>query len=523
MDIITSIQEWLKNPWIVLGLSAAILFLGWILSQWIASFTVRLLHRSGFINLLIRRLNFAEERSVDRFAHNLIRIAIILASLWGAWSTVNTHADLGSFITTAGQAVGNFIQLPLVLFLLNLFLVGLATILLSRLFGWIRSGFEAVARRLEAEKGNRLKGFKFQSVQIFTAEQLTSFLLGVNRYLRYVVNILLFLIYLTGVFSVFPQTRGIVTNVLASLTQIIQLGWQSFINYLPSLLNLIIIVLVTYYFLKLIRFVFGEIEKGTIAFAGFHRDWAIPTYQLLRFVVIALALVIAFPYLPGSGSPAFQGVSVFVGLLFSLGSTSVVSNIVSGVVLTYTRSFRVGDRVKIADTIGDIIEKGLLVTRVRTIKNVEITIPNSMVMSSHIVNYSAVSKERGLILNTTITLGYDISWRLIHQTLIKAAQATNGILSEPRPFVLQTSLDDFYVSYELNAYTDQPNKMAVVYSELHQNIQDACNEAGIEILSPHYKALRDGNQSTIPADYLPKDYQAPPFNLRVKPNKEKTE
>jgi small-conductance mechanosensitive channel len=188
-------------------------------------------------------------------------------------------------------------------------------------------------------------------------------------------------------------------------------------------------------------------------------------------------------------------------------------------VLTYARAFRVGDRVQIANTVGEVIDKGLLVTRVRTIKNVEITIPNGMVMGSHIINYSTASQEHGLILNTTVTLGYDISWRLIHETLIKAARATNGILPEPRPFVLQTSLDDFYVSYELNAYTDQPNKMAVVYSDLHQNIQDFCNEAGIEILSPHYKALRDGNPSTIPSDYQPRDYQAPPFQVNVTENK----
>ncbi len=305
------------------------------------------------------------------------------------------------------------------------------------------------------------------------------------------------------------------SNILASLFQSISKGWQGFVDYLPSLLNLIVIVVVIYYLLKFVRFIFDEIEKGTITLANFHRDWAIPTYQLLRFVVIAIGLVFVFPYLPGSGSPAFQGVSVFIGLLFSLGSTSVVANIVSGVVLTYTRAFHVGDRVKIADTVGDIIEKGLLVTRVRTIKNVEITIPNGMVMGSHIINYSIVSQERGLILNTTITLGYDIPWRLVHETLAKAAKATNGILPEPHPFVLQTSLDDFYVSYELNAYTDQPNKMAFIYSELHQNIQDACNEAGIEILSPHYDALRDGNSSTIPSDYLPKDYQAPPFNIKT--------
>ena len=394
------------------------------------------------------------------------------------------------------------------------------TFVLFKLIGWVKTGFKFLENRIKAEQGKRLKGFKIQRVQIFTASQLTSFLLIVNQYARYAINILLTLIYLTGVFSIFPQTRGIVTNILNSVFLSIGKGWQGFVAYLPSLLNLIVIIVITYYGLKLIRFFFDEIEKGTIVLSGFHPEWAIPTYQLVRFLVIALALVLAFPYLPGSSSPAFQGVSVFIGLLFSLGSTSVVANIVSGVVLTYTGAFRVGDRVKIADTVGDVIEKGLLVTRIRTIKNVEITIPNGMVMGSHIINYSAVSQEEhGLILNTTVTLGYDISWRLIHETLIKAAQATNGILPVPRPFVLQTSLDDFYVSYELNAYTDQPNKMAAVYSELHQNIQDFCNEAGIEILSPHYGALRNGNPSTIPTDYLPKDYQAPPFPIKMSRDK----
>ena len=130
-------------------------------------------------------------------------------------------------------------------------------------------------------------------------------------------------------------------------------------------------------------------------------EWAEPTYQIVRVLVIALAVVMAFPFIPGSDSSAFQGVSIFIGFIFSLGSTSVVANIIAGVVLTYTRSFHPGDRVKIADTVGDIIERSLLVTRIRTIKNVEITIPNSMILSSHVINYSKSSKEMGLILNTT--------------------------------------------------------------------------------------------------------------------------
>lgn len=520
MNVSAFIQSNLKIVWVIMGLSALILLFGWLTSRWIAKIVAGLINRTPVVNLIVKRFNFPDVELVNQRIQQTTRLIVILFTVWGAWQTLNNHPDIKEFITSARQAILNFVQLPAVVFILNLALIGVETFVLFKLIGWVKTGFKFLENRIKAEQGKRLKGFKIQRVQIFTASQLTSFLLIVNQYARYAINILLTLIYLTGVFSIFPQTRGIVTNILNSVFLSIGKGWQGFVAYLPSLLNLIVIIVITYYGLKLIRFFFDEIEKGTIVLSGFHPEWAIPTYQLVRFLVIALALVLAFPYLPGSSSPAFQGVSVFIGLLFSLGSTSVVANIVSGVVLTYTGAFRVGDRVKIADTVGDVIEKGLLVTRIRTIKNVEITIPNGMVMGSHIINYSAVSQEEhGLILNTTVTLGYDISWRLIHETLIKAAQATNGILPVPRPFVLQTSLDDFYVSYELNAYTDQPNKMAAVYSELHQNIQDFCNEAGIEILSPHYGALRNGNPSTIPTDYLPKDYQAPPFPIKMSRDK----
>lgn len=519
MDIPTFLQNSLKVVWVILGLSALILILGWILSRWIAKLVVGLINRTLIVNFVVNRLKLPDAELVNHRIRQVTRILVVLLSAWVGWQILNSHPDISEFIISAGQAIRSFVQLPAVIFTFNLALIGLETFVLFKVIGWIKAGFQVIANRIKAEQDKRLKGFKIQRVQVFTASQLTRFLLAVSQYARYVVNILLILIYLTGVFSVFPQTRGVVTNTLTSIFQTIEKGWQGFVGYLPSLLSLVVIIVITYYGLKLIRFLFNEVEKGTITLSGFHSEWAIPTYQLVRFLVIALALVLAFPYLPGSSSPAFQGVSVFIGLLFSLGATSVVANIVSGVVLTYTRAFHVGDRVKIADTIGDVIEKGLLITRIRTIKNVEISIPNGMVMGSHIINYSVVSQEHGLILNTTITLGYDIPWRLIHETLIKAAQATNGILAEPRPFVLQTSLDDFYVSYEINAYTEQPNKMAVIYSDLHQNIQDFCNEAGIEILSPHYGALRDGNPSTIPSDYLPKDYQAPPFQIKMNRDK----
>jgi small-conductance mechanosensitive channel len=209
-------------------------------------------------------------------------------------------------------------------------------------------------------------------------------------------------------------------------------------------------------------------------------------------------VIVVFPYLPGSDSPFFRGISIFIGVLFSLGSSSAISNIVAGVVLTYMRPFKEGDVVKITDTIGKVIEKKLLVTRIRTIKNVHITIPNSMVLSSHITNYSSSSAENNLILHTTITVSYDVSWTKVHELLKSAAKQTDLVLNTAEPFVLQKALDAYYVSYELNVYTQTPTKMANIYSDLHRNILDVFNAAGIELLSPQYNSIRDGNQITIP-------------------------
>lgn len=276
------------------------------------------------------------------------------------------------------------------------------------------------------------------------------------------------------------------------------------------------IIFVFRYVFRALNFLKTEVEKGNLEINGFYKDWANPTYQIIKVIVFAFMVIVIFPYLPGSDSPIFQGVSVFLGFLFTFGSAGSLSNVMAGLVLTYMRLFKIGDRVKIGDVTGDVIEKSLLVTRVRTIKNEIISIPNSTVMSSHTINYSSDAPDKGLIIHTTVTLGYDVPWRDVQTTLIDAALKTDLILKEPSPFVLQTSLDDFYVSYQINAYVREANKQATIYSNLHQNIQDLCNERGIEILSPHYRAARDGNMTTIPANYLDKDYKAPSFNVNIK-------
>jgi small-conductance mechanosensitive channel len=223
--------------------------------------------------------------------------------------------------------------------------------------------------------------------------------------------------------------------------------------------------------------------------------------MITRFVLHIFMFIMIFPFLPGSDTAIFQGVSVFVGLLISIGSSSAIANAVAGLVITYMRPFKIGDRIKIDDITGDVMEKSALVTRIRTIKNEDITIPNAKILTSHTINYSAPARETGLIIHTTVTIGYDAPWRTVHSLLIEAAASTPDVLKTPPPFVLQTSLDDFYISYQVNVFVGDASRMMKIKSDLHQNIQDSFNRGGVEIMSPHYRSERDGNEVTIPKNW----------------------
>jgi small-conductance mechanosensitive channel len=365
-------------------------------------------------------------------------------------------------------------------------------------------------------------GIQIGNVEIIPSSKISFFWLRVLRIIRFFVLFLLLFNYATFVLRLFPWTRVFGESILGYFSQSLELVLSSIGQYLPNAFIIAIIIFITYYLIRLIKPFFTAIERGSLIIPGFYTDWAKPTYNILLVIIIAIAAIVAFPYLPGFNSPAFQGISVFLGLLLSLGSTSAIANVIGGIILIYTRAFRIGDHIQIGDVIGDLIEKNFLVIRICTPTNKIITIPNSSLLSSNVINFSISSRElnRNLIIQTKITLGYDLPWRKAHKTLIEAALKTEHILKEPAPFVLQTSLDNFYISYQLNAYTNQPNLMVIIYSELHQNIQDTCNEAGIEILSPSYTSLRDGNTTTIPENYLPSDYVAPPFRVQSSDNQE---
>jgi small-conductance mechanosensitive channel len=396
--------------------------------------------------------------------------------------------------------------------------IGLVLLVLALSWGitWlIRKGYSRLLAFIDTNKSKILRDFTYKDYTFLSAEQELRVILVVLKIFRWFVYAILLYISLPIIFSIFPFSRdwadALFQLIWSPFKGVLVAVWE----YLPNLFTILVIYFVMRYLIRFVGYIFHEIEAEKLKISGFHADWAMPTYGIVRFLLYAFMFVLIFPYLPGSDSNIFKGVSVFIGVLFSLGSSSAIANMVAGLVITYMRPFKIGDRIRIGEVTGDVIEKTLLVTRVKTTKNEVITIPNSAVLNGNTTNYSSEAQERGLIIHTTVTIGYDVPWKTMHQALIDAALRTELLLDEPRPFVLQTSLDDFYVSYQINAYTREAGRQAHVYSNLHQNIQDICNERGIEILSPHYRAARDGNMSTIPAQYLPGDYKAPPFQVNL--------
>ena len=362
----------------------------------------------------------------------------------------------------------------------------------NRLFKWINTKVDYFESKLKRKRKNILR--------YLIPKGSHSAMLTVSNVLRYIVLIIISILYLPLLFRFLPWTKGIVQQFYSFITDPINAMLKGLLDFLPDLFIIIIIVYITKYIIRVLSYLEQEYEKDNITLKGFHKDWAKPTLNIIKIIIYAFALIFMFPYLPGSSSPAFKGVSLFLGLLLSLGSTSAISNIVAGIVITYMRPFMIGDRVRVGETIGDVIEKSLLVTKIRTIKNEDVTIPNATIINTHLWNYTKNAKELGVILHTSVTIGYDVPWDKVNKLLMKAARNTKLTQRTPAPFVLQKSLDDNYVSYEINVYTKQAAKMQAIYSDLHRNILEAFNNAKIEILSPMYIAARDGNPSTIPSE-----------------------
>ena len=370
---------------------------------------------------------------------------------------------------------------------------------LFRLTNWLLRKLKVRILRL---KDTKIKPVSIQGYELLDAQKQANLLVFLASVGRYILMGLQLLFTVPLIFIIFPQTEGLAYRLLGYIWNPIRGIFVGIIDYIPKLFTIIVIWYAVKYLVRFVLYLAREVEGGRLKINGFYPDWAMPTFHIIRFLLYAFMIAMIYPYLPGSNSGVFQGISVFVGLIVSLGSSTVIGNIIAGLVITYMRPFKIGDRIQLNDTTGNIIEKTPLVTRIRTPKNEVVTVPNSFVMSSHTVNYSTSAREYRLIIHSEVSIGYDIPWRKVNELLIDAALNTPGVVDDPRPFVLETSLSDWYPVYQVNAYIKEADKMPQIYSNLHQNIQDKFNEAGIEIMSPHYMAMRDGNETTIPKDDL---------------------
>src|ERR1043166_56710 len=326
---------------------------------------------------------------------------------------------------------------------------------------WLSRGLNVIVER---RYHRRIQAVGIQSFQVVRAEQIWNFVQRLITTGRLLLILAFSFIYLSFTLARFPWTRATAHRMRGFIISPLQTMANGVVAHIPSIIFLIILYFVTRATLKLIHKFFDALRAGEVRITGFEADWSESTYKLIRLGVVVLALVVAYPYIPGGRSEAFKGISIFIGLVFSLGSSSAIANLIAGYTMTYRRAFRIGDRVKIGDTTGDVIEMRLQVTHLKTVKNEEVIIPNSAILNNEVVNFSSLAQQRGLILHTTVGIGYETPWRQVEALLLLAAERTPGIMKEPPPFVLQKGLGDFAVSYEINVYCDNPKAMAATYT-----------------------------------------------------------
>jgi small-conductance mechanosensitive channel len=382
--------------------------------------------------------------------------------------------------------------------LLRLQLAGLTIAIGTALLISTRFLIRRRLKHLESVAVERFRPLRLQRQDLVTSEDMRTFWLQAWRTVGWLFTAGSMATIVTGLLMLSTFTLNIAARIITVGVNAVIFVWDGFVGYLPNLFTILVILVLARFLVHITRLVFEGIGKRRIQIHGFYPEWAETSFSLIRVLIYAMTAVIIFPYLPGSSSPAFQGISIFVGVLVSLGSTTAVANVVAGIVLTYTRAFRVGDQVEIADTRGRIVESATFVTRIQTLKNVIVSIPNSMVLSNNIINYSKNMGQHGLLVHTRITIGYDVPWQKVNALLLAAAHKTDLIAEQPEAFVLQVSLEDNYVCYEINAWTHHPEQLPKIYSDLHANVLDEFHGHNVEITSPQFRAVRNNAESTIP-------------------------
>jgi len=363
-----------------------------------------------------------------------------------------------------------------------------AQIFIIRLI-WIL--FQWLYKKIETTGNEKIKPLYINKFKVLSAKHVINAIEIILKLLKYLVTVIQLFLTIPIIFSLFSATKDIASLLFGYILNPIKKILKGAVAYIPNLFTIVIIIIITHYVLKALKYFASQIEKGKLKLSGFYPDWASPTLRILQVLLWAFTIAIIYPYLPGSDSKAFQGVSVFIGIIFSFGSTTAIGNLVAGLVITYMRPFKLGDRVQIKDITGFVVEKNLMVVRLKTHKNEYVTFPNMIILGSNIINYNTSSDEdeEGLIIYTEITFGYSTPWQTIHDILINAALNTEYVQKRPKPFVLQTKLDDFYASYQINCYTKEVSKIPGIYAALYANIQTGFQEAGLDLTTAHYRVI----------------------------------
>jgi small-conductance mechanosensitive channel len=349
--------------------------------------------------------------------------------------------------------------------------------------------FKRLRIRIEQHGREKIKPLTIKKMKIFSSQQIIDVLQSFLRIIKYVITFIQLFLTIPVVFSLFSATHDIAATIFGYILTPIKNIAHGAISYIPNLFTIIITIIVTRYVLKMLKYLATQIEKGKLVLPHFYADWAHPTYKICQVLLWAFTVAVIYPYLPGSDSRAFQGVSVVIGIIFSLGSSTAIGNLVAGLVITYMRPFKIGDRVQIKEITGFVVEKNLMVVRLKTHKNEYVTFPNMLILGSSTINYNTSSDEdeEGLIIHAEVTFGYATPWETIHEILVNAALATDYVQKKPKPFVLQTKLDDFYACYQINCYTKEVDKVPRIYTELYEHIQDGFRGAGLDMTSAHYR------------------------------------
>lgn len=346
---------------------------------------------------------------------------------------------------------------------------------------------------------DRIEHLQIKSFDIGKAGNLWTALGAIRRTVRFLALLFITVFYISYVLGQFIWTKPFATRFVDLILNPLKSMAGGVIGSIPNLVFLFILIAIFRYVLKLARMLFTGLRTGSVHWRNFDPDWAEPTFQIVRVLVIVFGIIVAYPYIPGSQSAAFKGISVFIGVMFSIGSSTAIANLIAGYGMVYRRAFKPGDRVRIGETFGEVVEMQLMVTRLRSLKNEEIVMPNSQILNSTVINYTSMAKDKGLILHTTVGIGYETPWRKVEAMLLMAADRTPDLLKEPKPFVMQQALGDFAVTYEINVFTDHPEQAPKLYTALHANILDVFNEYDVQIMTPAYEG--DPEQAKV----VPKD------------------